>query len=298
MKYDVIIVGAGVAGLTAAIYARRANKKVLVIERATYGGQIINAPKVNNYPAMMGVSGVELSKNLHAQVEALGAEIRFEEVLEITAGRTVRTDEETYEAGAIILAVGAEERKLDLPREDELVGHGISYCATCDGALFKSKNVAVVGGGNTALGDALYLADMAAKVYLIHRRSEFRGDELLVEKLRAKDNVEFILDAVPTGLIGEDKIEALIVRHEDDDELTLEVSAIFVAIGKRPATTKFTDLVELDDNGYIKAGEDCHTSAEGIFVAGDCRTKGLRQLVTAMSDGAIAATEAVKYLEA
>lgn len=298
--YDIAIIGAGIAGLTSAIYARRANKKVLVIEAKTYGGQIINTLKIQNYPAMPGVSGPDLAKKTYDQAVALGAEFEFATVTEVKkSDKTfqIKTDDGTYEAKSIIIATGTEEQKLGLPREEALTGRGISYCATCDGALYKNKPVAVVGGGNTALYDALYLSDIASKIYLVHRRDEFRGDAYLVDKLREKSHVDFVMSHVASGIIGEEKVEALIVKNSEGEERTLEVSAIFVAVGKIPSTKPFENLVELNEKGYIVAGEDCKTSAEGIFVAGDCRTKNLRQLVTATADGAIAADAAVNYLD-
>lgn len=294
-KYDVIIVGAGIAGLTAAIYARRANKKVLVLEGKVYGGQIINTFDIENWPGDFKVSGVDLMQKIYKQATDLGAEIEFDEMSSIEKcdeGFIVKSEDEKYEAKSVILAVGTEEKKLGLPCEKELTGRGVSYCATCDGALYKDRNVAVIGGGNTALYDALYLSDIVKKIYLIHRRNEFRGDAVLVEKLQKKDNVEFLLEKQPAGIIGEEKVSGLKLN----DGQILDIDGIFVAIGQEPMTKKIEELVELDEHGYIKAGEDCKTSRPGIFVAGDCRTKDVRQLVTAAGDGAAAAEAAVKYL--
>lgn len=315
MTYDIIIVGAGAAGLTAAIYAVRANKTVLVLEGKTYGGQIISTLRVENYPGMPHVSGADFAKELYNQAVELGAKIEFEEVEKIErldnsvgiqdseapAGNRifkVTTDEEEYEARAIILATGSTDKKLGLESEERLFGRGVSYCATCDGALHKDEVVAVVGGGNTAFYDALYLADLARKVYVIHRRDEFRADKALVDKVKAKKNVEFVLNAKVEDFIGEDKLERVELSSTLDDSKKhgFEVTAAFVAIGRTPTTEKFTNLVELDENGYVISGEDCLTSEEGVFVAGDLREKTLHQLVTATSDGAIAATAAVNYL--
>lgn len=301
MKYDVIIVGAGIAGLTAAIYARRAEKSVLVLEGKVPGGQIINTFKIENWPGNMGVSGVELMQKIQKQAMELGAEIEMEEVNEITRdgdGFRVVTEDDEYSAGAVILAVGAEDKKLGCKGESEYTGRGVSYCATCDGAFYKNKKVAVIGGGNTALYDALYLADIASKVYLVHRRNEFRGDATLVKKLKKCENVEFVTPFVPEMIAGDDKVTYIKVEMVDSDKVRagdkyrfLEVDGVFVAVGKKPATEKFAELVELDENGYIVAGEDCITSCPGVFVAGDCRTKTVRQLVTAAADGAVAASK-------
>lgn len=307
MKYDVVIVGAGIAGLTAAIYARRAEKSVLVLEGKVPGGQIINTLTIENWPGNMGVSGVELMQKIQKQAMELGAEIEMEEVERIQKvddGFVVKTEEDEYEARAIILAVGAEDKKLGLAREDELTGKGVSYCATCDGAFYKGKPVVVIGGGNTALYDALYLSDIVSKVYLVHRRSEFRGDKALVNKLRQCENVEFVTPFVPEELLGEDRVTGIKVKMVDSDKVRagdkyrfLEADGVFVAIGKKPQTAKFAELVKLDNNGYIVAGEDCKTTCPGVFVAGDCRTKSVRQLVTAAGDGAVAAEAVINYLD-
>lgn len=296
--YDIIVIGAGPAGLTAAIYARRAAKTVLVLEANTYGGQIINAHDIENYPAEAHISGPDFAKKLYQQATDLGAEVEFEKVTEIKDGeiKTVVTEDEDYEAGAVIIATGSGNRKLGLEKEDELVGRGISYCATCDGAFFKDKTVAVVGGGNTALASALYLADIAEKVYLIHRRDAFRGAEASVAKVKEKPNIELALNSQVTELIADKKLQAIKVENKDGSAKQLEVDGLFITIGHAPETKEFANLIKLDKDGYVAAGENCHTNIEGIFVAGDNRTKEVRQIVTATSDGAIAATEAVNYL--
>lgn len=295
--YDIVIIGAGMAGLTAAIYAVRAKKSVLVLEKTVQGGQIINTFSIANWPGDYKVSGVDLIHKVYDQAVTLGAEIEYGEVSEITprseGGFIVKTEDETYTAGSVILAVGAASKKLGLASEERLTGRGVSYCATCDGAFYKDKKVAVIGGGNTALYDALYLANIAKEVYLVHRRNEFRGDKVLVEKLKGKDNVKFVLECQPKEILGDRKVTGLKLTSGK----TLDVDGIFVAIGEKPMTENLSDLVELDDGGYIVAGEDCATSCPGVFVAGDCRTKTVRQLVTAAADGAIAATTAVKYLD-
>ena len=298
--YDIIIVGAGPAGMTAAIYARRAAKSVMVLEAVNYGGQILNTPDIENYPAEAHISGYDFSTKLYEQAKALGAQFVFEKAVGIKNGngrKTVVTVKNSYEAGAVILATGSANRKLGLEEEERLVGKGVSYCATCDGNFYRKKVVAVVGGGNTALEDALYLSDLAEKVYLIHRRDSFRGEEANVSRLTARDNVEFIYNSNVTKLISDKRLRAIEVTNKIDGSVrTVELSGLFVAVGRVPENNNFADLVRLDDAGYVEAGEDCHTSCAGIFVAGDNRTKTLRQLVTAAADGAMAATEAVKYI--
>lgn len=292
--YDIIIVGAGPAGLTSAIYARRAMKSVLVLETLSYGGQIINTLSIENYPALPNVSGFDFATNLYNQAKELGADVRFEKVLEINDGslKKVVTSKESYECKSVIIATGCDNRKLGLDLEEELTGRGISYCATCDGNFYKGKIVAVVGGGNTALEEALYLSDIASKVYLIHRREEFRGEETTLNLLKKKENVEFILNCNVTKLIGNEKLEKIVINNDKE----IDVSGLFIAIGKIPLNDGFKKLINLSDDGYVLATEDCHTNVPGIFVAGDVRKKDLRQLVTATSDGAVAASEAIKYI--
>ncbi|MBR0277603.1 MAG: thioredoxin-disulfide reductase [Clostridia bacterium] len=298
--YDIIVVGAGPAGMTAAIYARRAARSVLVLEAVNYGGQILNTPDIENYPVEAHISGFDFSTKIYEQAKGLGAEFVFEKVVEIRSEdgkKTVFTAKNTYTAKAVILATGSENRKLGLDDEDRLVGRGVSYCATCDGNFYRNKIVAVVGGGNTALEDALYLSDLAKQVYLIHRRDSFRGEETNVMRLKGKDNVEIIYNANVTKLISEKRLKAIEVTDKLSGTIrTIELNGLFVAVGRIPENQNFADLIKLDDAGYVIAGEDCHTNIDGIFVAGDNRTKTLRQLVTATGDGAVAATEAVKYI--
>ena len=297
---DIIVIGAGPAGMTAAIYARRAARSVLVLEAVNYGGQILNTPDIENYPVEAHISGFDFSTKIYEQAKGLGAEFVFEKVVEIRSEdgkKTVFTAKNTYTAKAVILATGSENRKLGLDDEDRLVGRGVSYCATCDGNFYRNKIVAVVGGGNTALEDALYLSDLAKQVYLIHRRDSFRGEETNVMRLKGKDNVEIIYNANVTKLISEKRLKAIEVTDKLSGTIrTIELNGLFVAVGRIPENQNFADLIKLDDAGYVIAGEDCHTNIDGIFVAGDNRTKTLRQLVTATGDGAVAATEAVKYI--
>ena len=296
--YDTIIIGAGPAGLTSAIYLKRASKKVLVLEALNYGGQIINTLDIENYPVEEHISGFDFATKIYNQAKNLGAEIKFEKAEEIMDGETkkVKTDKATYEGKTIIIATGSENRKLGIAKEEDLVGCGISYCATCDGAFYKDKTVAVVGGGNTALEDALYLTDIAKKVYLIHRRDSFRAEEATVNLLKEKDNLEFVYNSNVTKLIGDDSLEKIEITNNDGSSKEIEVNGLFVAVGRIPETENFAKLINVDKGGFIIAGEDCHTNVDGIYVAGDTRVKNVRQLVTATSDGAIAATEAIKYI--
>lgn len=310
---DVIIIGAGTAGLTAAIYALRAGKSVLVLEQGNYGGQIINTPKVENYPGIEQISGYEFAAGLYRQAEKLGMEYRSEKVTDIrledgaeareelssasleTGNKIVETTEQSYRARAVILATGAKNRPLGIEKEAEYTGRGISYCATCDGMFFRGKKVAVVGGGNTALEDAAFLSNYCEKVYLIHRRETFRGEEKLVKELRKKENVEFFLNKAVQELEGGATLQAVVLRDKiSREESRLEISGLFVAIGQMPENGVFAGLVDLDENGYILAGEDCRTNVEGIFAAGDCRKKTVRQLTTAAADGAVAALAAAQ----
>ena len=297
--YDIIVIGAGPAGLTAAIYARRASKNVLVLEAKSYGGQIINTLDIENYPVEAHISGFDFATKLYNQTKELGAEIKFEKVVDINDKGQVKeviTTKNTYTSKTIIVATGSENRKLGIEKEDELIGKGISYCATCDGAFYRKKNVAVVGGGNTALEDALYLSNLVNKVYLIHRRDEFRGEESTVRRLKEKENIEFVYNSNVTKLNAKERLESIEVTHKDGSTRTIEVDGLFVAVGRIPENENFAKLINLDSSGYIIANEDCKTNVAGIFVAGDNRTKEVRQLVTATSDGAIAATAAIKYI--
>lgn len=297
--WDIIIIGAGPAGMTAAIYARRAAKSVLVLEALSYGGQIINTPDIENYPVAAHISGFDFATKVYEQAKALGAEFKFQKAVAIEDNgeeKTVRTTKNAYTAKAVIIATGSENRKLGIEGEDKLVGRGISYCATCDGAFYRGKTVAVVGGGNTALEDALYLADLAEKVYLIHRREEFRAEASTVERVKSRENVELVLNSVVKSLTADKQLTAVEVVDKNGKTRTLEVSGLFVAVGRIPENQNFARVIALDSAGYALSGENCHTDTPGVFVAGDNRVKEVRQLVTATADGAVAATEAIKYL--
>ena len=295
--YDIVIVGAGPAGLTAALYALRANKKVLVLEAKAYGGQILNAAKVENYPGIKSISGFDYATELYNQVKDLGCEIKFESVIRIEKDKTVVTNNNTYKAKTIILATGAENRKLNIENEKNLIGKGVSYCATCDGNFFKNKIVAVAGGGNTALEDVVYLSDLAKKVYLIHRRDEFRGEKKYLEEVQSKENVEIILNSNVVKINGTEKVESIVIEDNNKNKTNIEVDGLFIAIGQSPKNQIFANIIELDEKGYIKSEDGVHTNIPKIYVAGDARVKVLRQLTTAVSDGSIAAVTAIKEME-
>ena len=288
--YDIVVVGAGPSGLTASIYARMSNKNVLVLETSSYGGQIINTLNIKNYPAEQGISGY--------QALDLGTKIIFEKVIDIKDYKDYKeviTNKNTYKTKTIILATGSDNRKLNIKGEKELLGKGISYCATCDGNFYKNKDVAVIGSGVTAIEDAIYLSDIVNKVYLINRSNNFKVEENLINELNNKKNIEIILNTNITKLNGKDYLESIEISKDNNTSI-LNISCLFVAIGRVPENQNFSKLINLDDKGYVIASENCHTNVDGIFVSGDNRTKSLRQLVTATSDGAIAATEAIKYI--
>ena len=298
--YDIIIIGAGPAGMTAAIYGQRAGKSTLMIDKAGYGGNIITTPSVENYPGLKDVSGMDFAQLLFDQATSFGAEYESAEVTGITdaAGvKTVHTDAGDFDGRTVIIATGATNRKLGLDREEQLVGSGVSFCATCDGMFFRGRDVAVIGGGNTALEDAEYLAGVANKVYLVHRRDRFRGEQKTVDRLAKLENVEFVLNSTPVRFVGDTTVAGLVVKdNETGEERELAVQGVFEAVGQVPQNANFADMTELDEAGYIKATEACKTDRPGIFVAGDCRTKKVRQLDTAAADGTIAALAASDYI--
>ena len=298
--YDIIIIGGGPAGLTAATYARRAGKSVLVIEKNAFGGQITWSPKVENFPGFVSVSGVELGDKLLEQAMEQGAEVELEEVETLTVNGGVKrvrcVSGAEFEARAVIIATGARPRMLGLPHEQELIGNGVCFCAVCDGAFYKGQDVAVNGGGNSALQDALLLSETCRKVYLIHRRDSFRGEAKLVDALKAKDNVEFILGARITELVGEDELCGLKLDCNGETR-NIDVTGLFVAIGHAPDNGKFSNLIALTESGYADSGEDCLTVTPGVFTAGDCRRKSVHQLTTAVADGSVAALAACAYLD-
>lgn len=298
--YDIGIIGGGTAGMTAAIYGQRAGKKTIIIEGGAFGGQITSSSNVENYPGIASVSGSEFSMNLLDQAVKLGAETAMEQVTGIRedgSGKVIETAGKEYPCRSVILATGVTHRHLGVPNEERLTGAGVSYCATCDGMFFRGRDVAVVGGGSTALQDAEFLSNYCRKVYLIHRRDEFRGEDSIVKRLSGKENVEFVLSATVKEIIGDQSVEGLTLNNKKTgEEFKLDVSGVFIAVGQIPKNEIFVDVVKLDGDGFILAAEDCVTSHPGIFAAGDCRTKEVRQLTTAAADGAVAALAACKFI--
>ena len=302
--YDIIIIGAGPAGLTAAIYARRAEKSVLLIEKATFGGQITHSPRVENYPGFISMSGSELGEKLFEQALALGADIELDTVTGISgeAGHITVTCEggSSFEGRTAIIATGSRHRDLGLEGEEKFVGEGISYCAVCDGAFYKGKTVAVIGGGNSALQEAVLLSEGCTHVTVVQNLPYLTGEPSLQNILAGRDNVTFIYSTVVAGILGDDTFEGLRLRNVDTgEETTLTVDGTFVCIGQIPENSAFAHVVKLNDYGYVAAGEDCRpeTAIPGMFVAGDCRTKSIRQVTTATADGAVAALAACRYLD-
>lgn len=303
-KYDVAIIGGGPAGLTAGIYAARAGKSTAVIERGLIGGQITFTDSIDNFPAAPGMNGAEYAMKIQSQAESFGAEIIMDEITEVTAPETeggtfkIKGNSDEYEATAVILATGLDNRKMGISGEDGLISRGISFCAVCDGAFFRNKEVAVYGGGNTAVEDAAFLANICSKVTIIHRRDRFRAEQAVVDKLKALDNVEFVMTSNVVGVNGDKALESITVKNNETGETRdIAVSALFVAIGKIPNGKPFVNLVATDEAGYFDIGESCEAGTPGVFVAGDGRSKELKQLTTAVSDGSIAATKACHYVD-
>ncbi len=299
--YDLLIVGAGPAGLTAAIYARRAEKSVLIVEKANFGGQMTFSPKIENYPGFTTISGSALADGMVEQALSQGASLELAEVTRVLPRGdrfTVETDSGVYEAKTVILATGAAHRTLGLPREEELVGAGVSYCAVCDGAFYKGQKVAMVGGGNSALQEAILLADLCEKVTVVQNLDFLTGEKKLADAVSSLPNVEILLGRVVTGLLGEDSLSGIeITETATGKKETLPVDGLFVAIGLKPENRAFADVAELDEVGYISSDERCLTSTPGLFTAGDCRTKSIRQISTAIADGATAALSACRYID-
>ena len=299
--HDMIIVGGGPAGLTAAIYGLRAGKSVLVIEKNGFGGQIAYSPKVENIPGTISISGTEFADKLTEQAMNLGADVELETVVRVEAGsiKKVYTEEGgCYEAKAVILAVGVKHRMLGLPGEEELVGNGISFCAVCDGAFYAGQNVAMIGGGNSALQEALLLSEVCSKVTVVQNLAFFTGEKKLADALTARENVDVIFSTVVTEYLPENgTLTGLRLRSEAGEERVLPVDGAFLAVGLAPENDAFAPLAELNDWGYFASGEDCTTKTAGIYVAGDCRSKTIRQVTTAAGDGAVAAMTACRYLD-
>ena len=298
--YDLIIIGSGPAGLSAAVYGKRAGLDLVVLEKNPMsGGQVLNTYEVDNYLGMPGMNGFDMGVKFREHADKLGAEFREASVLSIETGeegKIVRTDGEELQAKAVILAAGAVHARLEVPGEEALGGRGVSYCATCDGAFFRGRTVAVGGGGDVALEDAIYLSRLCEKVYLIHRRDELRGAQILQQELQGLSNVEILYSHVVEEILGGDQVEEIRVRNKKTDEVfQLSVAGVFVAVGIRPSTELVRDLDICDEGGYVLAGEDCATSVPGLFAAGDVRKKPIRQIATAVADGANAAVAAGNY---
>ncbi len=299
--YDIAVVGAGPAGLTAALYARRAGKTVVVIEKENFGGQITFSPKLENYPTAMAISGSEFAEKLMEQAEAHGTVLEMDNItaVEKTAeGFSLKGEYGSYDAKSVILATGSKHRTLGIAHEAELTGHGVCYCAVCDGAFFRDQDVAVIGGGNTALQDAVFLSELCTSVTIVQNLPSLTGDPVLQEKIAKLENVSVICEATVDALLGDSKLTGIrILRGAEKTPEVLSVTGMFVAIGQQPENEAFAALSKLDQTGYIISDENCSTDTDGIFVAGDCRTKAIRQVVTATADGASAALAACRYLD-
>lgn len=299
--YDIIVIGAGPAGLTSALYARRAGKSVLVIEKSTFGGQITHSPRVENYPGFVSLSGTELADKLIEQVLEQGAEIELAcvtGVLGAPGNYTVKCENAEFSAKSVIIATGSHHRQLGLPKENDFIGEGISYCAVCDGAFYKGQDVCVIGGGNTALQEAVMLSDICNKVYIVQNLDFLTGEQKLIDDVLARENVEIILSSTVEEILGDKSFGGVLI-NQNGEKRELKVDGAFVAIGQKPENEPFSDIVKLNEWGYIISGEDCIPldTEQGIFVAGDCRTKSVRQVATAISDGAVAGLCACKFVD-
>ena len=296
---DIVIIGAGPAGLTAAIYVQRAGKHAVVYEGKIFGGQIINSSEVANYPAIKAISGSEFATQLYNQAVELGAEIRFESVTGIKINKnkkTIQTPSVHVDAKAVIIATGASSRPLGVENESKFIGKGVSYCATCDGNFFKGKTVCVVGGGNTALEDAIYLSTLCKTVNVIHRNATFKGEQRLVDQLKTKKNVKYYMEHNVTKLIGKTELQKIEITNKAGEKHTISTAGLFIAVGQIPSNSAFANVININEYGYAIAGEDCQTNIDGLFVAGDVRTKQVRQLTTACADGTVAGIAACNYI--
>ena len=298
--YDIIIVGAGPAGLTAAIYGRRAGKSVLVLEKDTFGGQITFSPKLENYPGFEAISGNELAQKMLEQALALGAQIDMDTVLEVKDGevKEVIGENSTYLGRSVIIAAGAKHRRLGLDREEEFIGNGISFCAVCDGAFYAGQHVALIGGGNTALQEAILLSEICSHVTVVQNLAFLTGEARLVQALKERKNISYLYNTVVAAYEGDEELKAVRLKNtETGEETRLEIDGLFLAVGTEPENEPYKAVTEQNDYGYIVADESCRTGKDGIYVAGDCRTKTYRQVATAIADGATAALNACRYLD-
>ncbi len=300
MLYDIIIVGAGPAGLTAAVYARRANKTVLILDKGAFGGQIAFSPKVENYPAFESITGAELADKMVEQALSQGADVEVENVIDVKTEGNIKTviteDGNEFSSKALIIAGGAKHRHLNVPNEEKFLGEGISFCAVCDGAFYKDKTVALIGGGNSALQEAILLSETSKKVIIVQNLEFLTGEKKLQEIIEKRDNIEVILGATVDSVIDSSEFSGIII-NKNGEKQELEAEGMFVAIGLEPDNGPFKKLIDLDDWGYVDADETCRTKTEGVFVAGDCRKKTLRQITTATADGAMAAVNACRYID-
>lgn len=297
--YDIIVVGAGPAGLTSALYALRASKSVLIIEKSTFGGQVTFSPKIENYPGFAEMSGNEFADKLLDQVLSMGADVEMEEVTGIIDNgkhKTVVAGGKAFECKAVIIAVGVQHRHLGIEKELEMVGKGVSYCAVCDGAFYKDKTVGVVGGGNSALQEAVLLSDLCEKVYILQNLPYFTGEQKLIDVLSDKRNVEFLTEVTVKELKGENGLSG-VVLNTSGGEREISLDGLFVAIGLEPKNSIFSEVARLDSQGYFDSDESCISKSDGIFVAGDCRKKNIRQITTATADGAVSALAACRYID-
>lgn len=301
MNYDLVIIGAGTAGLSAAVYGVRAGLSTLVIESNLHGGQIINTPDIVNYPAIEIISGADFANKLLEHAVHLGAQVVYEKIVSLDLGgkiKEIATNQNKYAAKSVIIANGAQRREIGCAGEKEFQGKGVSYCATCDGSFYKGQTVCIAGGGNTALEDALYLARICKTVHLIHRRDAFRGNKQTARKVQQTANIQLHLNKQIIQIEGNQKVNAVVIEDtKDKSQTTIQTNGVFIAIGLTPENQFFKEWLDLNSDGYIIAGEDCKTKTPGLFVAGDTRTKEVRQLVTAAADGAVAATASALYIE-
>lgn len=301
MAYDIVIIGSGPAGLTAAIYAKRANLEVLVIEKEAFGGLISHSPKIENYPGYNSLSGLELADKFMDQAMNLGASFEFDNIIKVEKQDDIfklTGENKEYEGKTIIIATGSKHRTLKLENEENLVGHGISYCAVCDGPFYSGQDVTIIGGGNSAMQEALLLSTYCKSVTMIQNLAFFTGEDALQEQIKNSENISVIFNKTVAKLVGENSLEGIVLKDALTNEETLfETKSVFVAIGQEANNQAFTNVASLDDNGFIITKEDCKCEIDGIYAAGDCRQKSIRQIVTASSDGSIAALQAIRYLK-